>query len=71
MNTEALIKENIKDSTKTEEETQMILNHKDAFNEAIQNREKFLKLDKSSIEYLHSVLIKHLGVEQNIRKSPV
>ncbi len=33
--TEALIKENIKEKGKTKEEARMILNHKDAFNEAI------------------------------------
>jgi len=44
LSTEALIKENIKDSEKTEEEAQMILNHKDAFNESIQNKDRFLKL---------------------------
>lgn len=71
LNTEALIKENIKDETKSPEETQMILNHKDAFNESIQNREKFLKLKSSNIEYLHSVLIKKLNVQKNIRKSGV
>lgn len=44
LGTEALIKNNIIGEGKTKEETQMILNHKDAFNEAIQNRERFIKL---------------------------
>jgi hypothetical protein len=44
LNTEALIKDNIKDETKTPEETQMILNHKDGFNETIQNKDRFLHL---------------------------
>lgn len=49
----------------------MILNHKDAFNEAIQNRERFIKLRSADIEYIHSVLIKKLGITKNIRKEGV
>ncbi|MBU1046862.1 Fic family protein [Patescibacteria group bacterium] len=67
LSTEALIKENIEGKGKTKEETQMILNHKDAFNEAIQNKERFLKLDYNDIEYIHSVLTKGLGITRNIR----
>ncbi|MEA2113165.1 MAG: Fic family protein, partial [Patescibacteria group bacterium] len=71
LGTEALIKNNVIGKGKTKEETQMILNHKDAFNEAIQNKERFRKLNYSDIEYIHSVLIKKLGVSKNIRKAPV
>jgi len=67
LNTEALIKENIKEKGKTKEETQMILNHKDAFDEAIQNKQRFLKLDYSDIEYVHRVLTKNLNISKNIR----
>jgi Fic family protein len=45
----------------------MILNHKDAFNEAIQNKSRFLKLDYSDIEYVHTILTKDLGIVRNIR----
>ena len=65
--TEALIKENIVAKGKTREETQMILNHKDAFNEAIQNRNRFKKLDWKDIEYIHYTLTKDLGIAKNIR----
>ena len=71
LSTEALIKENIKEEGKSKEETQMILNHKDAFNEAIQNRQRFLKLDYSDIEYVHRVLTKELNISQNIRNEIV
>jgi hypothetical protein len=54
------LKENIKDETKTSEETQMILNHKDAFNETLINLEKFQELKISDIEYLHYILTKKL-----------
>jgi len=71
LSTEALLKENIKEEGKTKEETQMILNHKDAFNEAIQNKQRFLKLDYSDIEYIHGVLTKDLGIPKNIRDGVV
>jgi Fic family protein len=71
LGTEALIKNNVVGKGKTKEETQMILNHKDAFNEAIQNRERFIKLRSADVEYIHSVLTKKLGVPKNIRKAPV
>lgn len=71
LNTEALIKENIPDTTKTQHETQMILNHKDAFNESIQNRQELKELKIQDIEYIHSVLIKRLDVAKNIRKHAV
>ena len=71
LNTEALIKENVEGKGKSKEETRMILNHKDAFNESIQNKERFLKLDYSDIEYIHSVLTKDLGITKNIRNAGV
>ncbi len=71
LGTEALIKNNVIGKGKTKEETQMILNHKDAFNEAIQNRERFIKLRSADIEYIHSVLTKKLGISKNIRKEGV
>jgi Fic family protein len=71
LNTEALLKENIKDETKTEKEAQMILNHKDAFNDSIQNKERFLSIQYSDVEYLHSVLTKKLDITKNIRNGAV
>lgn len=71
LSTEALIKENIKETGKTEEEAQMILNHKDAFNEAVQNKDAFLKLKYADIEYIHTVLTKKLNVSRNVRTLPV
>lgn len=71
LGTEALIKNNVVGKGKTKEETQMILNHKDAFNEAIQNKDKFRKLNYSDIEYIHCVLTKKLGISKNIRNGAV
>lgn len=71
LGTEALIKNHVIGEGKTKEETQMILNHKDAFNEAIQNREQFIKLRSADVEYIHSILTKKLGITKNIRKAGV
>jgi len=71
LGTEALIKNNVVGEGKTKEETQMILNHKDAFNESIQNKKRFRKLNYSDIEYIHSILTKKLGISKNIRNAPV
>jgi Fic family protein len=71
LGTEALIKNNVVGEGKTADETQMILNHKDAFNEAIQNKQRFIKLSLSDIEYIHSVLTKKLRISKNIRKEGV
>ena len=71
LGTEALIKNNVVGKGKTKEETQMILNHKDAFNESIQNRERFRKLNYADIEHIHMVLTKKLGISKNIRNGAV
>ncbi|MFC1801949.1 Fic family protein [Patescibacteria group bacterium] len=71
LSTEALIKENVEAKGKSKKETQMILNHKDAFNEAIQNRDRFIKLNYFDIEYIHTILTKNLGITKNIRNSGV
>ncbi|MCK5629313.1 MAG: Fic family protein [Nanoarchaeota archaeon] len=71
LNTEQLIKDNKPDDKKTKEETQMILNHKDAFNESLQNKDVFVRLSRANVEHIHYLLIKDLGISKNLRKSPV
>lgn len=71
LDTEALIKNKIKAKGKTEKETQMILNHKKAFNFVMENRNKFAILSRAKIERLHSLLVENLHVTPNLRKSPV
>lgn len=69
--TEALLTANIPDASKTPEETQMILNHKDAFNETLINLDRFQELQLANIEYLHHVLTKKLWIAANMRKHGV
>jgi len=71
LDTEALIKNNKKAEGKTAVETQMILNHKRAFNFIVENREEFMVLSRAKIEHIHSLLVKNLHVARNLRKSPV
>lgn len=71
LDTEALIKNNIPNASKTQEETQMILNHKDAFNESIQHKADFLTLKLDNIEYIHRTLTKQIGIAPNLRKEGV
>jgi Fic family protein len=71
LSTERLIRENIPEAGKTREETQMILNHKDAFNEILQNREEFIILKKQNIDHIHRVLTKDLSISANFRSHPV
>jgi len=71
LDTEKLILENKAAPGKTKNETQMIINHKDAFCFARQNSSRFEKLNRAAIEELHKILIKNLGVGFNLRKRPV
>lgn len=71
LDTEKLLLENKKAVGKTENETQMILNHKDAFDFIYKNAEQFKVVTKKNIEELHLFLTKNLGIEAGLRKSMV
>ncbi len=71
LDTEKLILENKVAPGKTKDETQMILNHKDAFNFIRENKEQFKALNRKNLEELHSIIIKKLNIERGLRKKPV
>lgn len=71
LETERLIKEKETASGKTKEEATMLLNHKDALDFIIDNPDYLHPLSVSKIEDIHSVLIKELAVEKNLRKRRV
>lgn len=71
LDTEKLILENKAASDKTKEETQMILNHKAAFDFIRKNSDKFKTLNKKNLEDLHAILVKDLKVGFGLRKKPV
>ncbi|MEK7497996.1 MAG: Fic family protein [Patescibacteria group bacterium] len=68
--TETLIKENIRARGHSEEEAVMILNHKQAFDMILAKKETFKKLDFSDVLQLHNVLTEGL-VSSGIRSQRV
>ena len=71
LETERLLKEKETASGKTKEEAIMLLNHKDALDFIVQHRDYLDALTVSRIEDIHSILVKDLGVERNLRKRRV
>lgn len=72
LDTELLVKDGLRAKGKTDFETQMILNHKNAIEFIIDNQDLFnTKFNLSTVENLHSIIIDGLGVEAGIRKGMV
>lgn len=71
LETERLLKEKETAAGKTKEEATMLLNHKDALDFIVQHDDYLNPLTVSKIEDIHSILIKELGVERNLRKRRV
>ncbi len=71
LETERLLKEKLTASGKTKEEAVMLLNHKDAIDFLIENKDYLSPLSVSKIEDIHSVLVKELQIERNLRKRRV
>ena len=67
LETERLLKEKQTAAGKTKDEAIMLLNHKDAIDFVVANPDYFFSLNVAKIEELHSILIKELGVDRNIR----
>lgn len=68
LETERLLKEKETASGKTKEEAIMLLNHKDALDFIVKNPDYLIPLTISKIEDIHSLLIKELAVDINLRK---
>jgi Fic family protein len=71
LETERLLKEKHTASGKTKEEAIMLLNHKEALDFIIENKDYLTPITVSKIEDIHRVLTKDLGVEKNLRKRRV
>jgi Fic family protein len=71
LETERLLREKETAPGKTKEEAIMLLNHKDAIDFIVENPDYLIPLSVSKIEDIHSLLIKDLGVDKNIRKRRV
>ena len=71
LDTEKLILENKAAAGHDKKETQMILNHKDAFNFVRENSAQFKTITKINLEKLHAILVKDLDVGLGLRKKLV
>ncbi len=71
LETERLLKEKETATGKTKDEAIMLLNHKAALDFLIDHPSYAHPLSVSSIEDIHSLLIKELGIERNIRNRRV
>ncbi len=71
LETEKLLKDRETAAGKTKEEAIMLLNHKDALDFITENPDYLNPLSVSKIEDIHSILIKELNVERNLRKRRV
>jgi len=71
LDTEHLIREGIPAKGNTKDETNMILNHKEAFKYIYNNKDIFKELSRARIEDVHSLLVKDLGVSRGLRSKPV
>ena len=71
LETERLLKDKETATGKTKEEAIMLLNHKDAIDFIVENSDYLIPLSVSKIEDIHSLLIKDLGIDKNLRKRRV
>lgn len=71
LETERLLKDKETATGKTKDEATMLLNHKDALDFVVAHKNYVSPLSLSAIEDIHSLLIKELNVDRNIRKRRV
>ncbi|MCF2494021.1 Fic family protein [Dyadobacter chenhuakuii] len=71
LETERLLKDKETAAGKPKDDATMLLNHKDALNFIIENPDYVVPLSIARIEDIHSLLIKDLEVERNIRRRRV
>lgn len=67
LETERLIKEKETAEGKSKDEAIMLLNHKEAIDFILSDTKYLIPLSLSRIEAIHSILIKDLGVDRNVR----
>lgn len=71
LETERLLKEKETADGKTKDDAIMLLNHKEAIDFIIETPDYITPLTISGIENVHSLLVKDMGVDRNIRKRRV
>ena len=71
LETERLLKDKETASGRTKDEAVMLLNHKEAIDFIIEHPDYLSPLTVSKIEDIHSILIRDLAIERNLRKRRV
>lgn len=71
LETERLLKEKETAEGKTKDEAVMLLNHKEALDYIIEDPNYLAPLSIARIEEIHSILVKELGIDRNIRNRRV
>lgn len=71
LETERLLQDKETAAGKTKDEAVMLLNHKEALDFLVANKDYVKPLLLSAVEDIHSILIKELGVERNLRRRSV
>ncbi len=71
LETERLLKEKETAEGKSKDDAVMLLNHKDAIDFIIESPDYVMPITVGGIEDIHSILVKDLGVDRNIRKRRV
>lgn len=71
LETERLLKDKETAAGKTKDDAVMLLNHKDAIDFIVSHSDFIKPLELRSIEDIHSILMKELNVDRNIRKRGV
>lgn len=71
LETERLLKDKETAAGKTKEEAIMLLNHKEALDFIIENRDYLNKISIATIENIHKLLVGELGIPLNLRKRRV
>lgn len=68
LETERLLKDRMTAAGKTKEEAIMLLNHKETLDFLLQQPDYLIPMSISGIEDIHSLLVKDLSIERNIRR---
>ncbi len=71
LETELLLKEKLTAAGRTKDEAVMLLNHKEAIDFLVANPDYIKPIKVRAIEDIHSILIKELDVERNIRRRSI
>jgi predicted transcriptional regulator len=71
LETERLLKDKETAAGKTKDDAVMLLNHKEAIDFVVDNPQYLQTLSVSRIEDIHSILVKELGIDRNLRRRRV